>query len=468
MRAPLGTVVWVGDRGKGTGGRRGRPRKRTGIPLDLEDAEAGSSTPPVTSTPVIPTLALSEGMPAMRMILAPGSRVQSSETTRTPLQRPTPAQTLQGARSRPVLRQSQCQGPRLTIHCLRERKRISSWRRSELDRLVESTSVGTAFSMASDHAIHFWWDRWRAFFRLQRGYEFAIYESWRMRAAKTLREMMHEIHNKGAPHGWIREDPWDRLLEFWRQKDFKKLKQTNKRNQASETGGSRHTGGSTTYEATRERMVLELGRTPTQSEVFATTHTRKEDLLWVDRWSEDFNVTTFLAELKRMQTERRVIIDTGGPEPPPIDEDAVWARIAASYKRGRIYGNGVVPSHKYPAFFADLDDDDTAIGRPDLRERVTLLTRELTQQAEAHAQRVTTVVAVYSEKVRSLESTMQAQSKEVSEPLGIPSKPSVTHLLRLTLSEPESLLYIAYRKTPKMGVLHGERERERERERDRD
>ncbi|MED6154700.1 hypothetical protein PIB30_115254 [Stylosanthes scabra] len=76
-----------------------------------------------------------------------------------------------------------------------------------------------------------------------------------MRAAKRLREIMHGIRNKGAPHGWIREDLWARLVEFWQQEDFKKLKQVNKRNQASSTGRSLHTGGSTTYEATRERMV---------------------------------------------------------------------------------------------------------------------------------------------------------------------------------------------------------------------
>ncbi|MED6116751.1 hypothetical protein PIB30_103132, partial [Stylosanthes scabra] len=66
--------------------------------------------------------------------------------------------------------------------------------------------------------------------------------------------IMHGIRNKGAPHGWIREDLWARLVEFWQQEDFKKLKQVNKRNRASSTGGSLHTGGSTTYEATRERM----------------------------------------------------------------------------------------------------------------------------------------------------------------------------------------------------------------------
>ncbi|MED6115512.1 hypothetical protein PIB30_091319 [Stylosanthes scabra] len=55
------------------------------------------------------------------------------------------------------------------------------------------------FSMAPDHVVHFWWDRWR------RGYEFKIYESWRMRASKRLRELKHKIRNKGVPHGWILE-----------------------------------------------------------------------------------------------------------------------------------------------------------------------------------------------------------------------------------------------------------------------
>ncbi|MED6137905.1 hypothetical protein PIB30_069398 [Stylosanthes scabra] len=45
-----------------------------------------------------------------------------------------------------------------------------------------------------------------AFFRLQRGYEFKIYESWWMRACKRLREMMHKIRNMGSPHGWILDD----------------------------------------------------------------------------------------------------------------------------------------------------------------------------------------------------------------------------------------------------------------------
>ncbi|MED6129055.1 hypothetical protein PIB30_103984 [Stylosanthes scabra] len=94
--------------------------------------------------------------------------------------------------------------------------------------------------MASDEMVRFWWDRWRSFFRLQRGYEGRIYSSWRQRAAKRLRDLFHEIRNKGAPHPWIRDDLWDQLVEFWRQEDFKKLKEVNKQNRASSTGGSLH------------------------------------------------------------------------------------------------------------------------------------------------------------------------------------------------------------------------------------
>ncbi|MED6164860.1 hypothetical protein PIB30_094180 [Stylosanthes scabra] len=100
---------------------------------------------------------------------------------------------------------------------------------------------------------------------------------------------------------------------------------------------------------------------------------------------------------------------------PPIDEDALWTRIAGGRKRGRIYGMGVVPSHKYPHLFADPEDEDIASGPPDLREQVTLLNREIAQQAEAHAQSLAAVEAVCAEKVRTLESTVQTQSQEVSE-----------------------------------------------------
>ncbi|MED6149716.1 hypothetical protein PIB30_065212 [Stylosanthes scabra] len=149
--------------------------------------------------------------------------------------------------------------------------------------------------------------------------------------------------------------------------------------------------------------TAELGRTPTHSEVFARTHTRKEDQLWVNKRSADVN-EAFLAELKRLQAERQALMEAGCPEPPPIDKAALWTRFAGGRKRGQIYGMGVVPSHQYPPLFPDDEDADTASGPPDLREKVVLLNREISQQAEANARRVA-----------ALESTVQTQSQEVSE-----------------------------------------------------
>ncbi|MED6108469.1 hypothetical protein PIB30_024197 [Stylosanthes scabra] len=269
------------------------------------------------------------------------------------------------------------------------------------------------FSMAPDHAIHFLWDCWQVFFQLQRGYEHAIYQSWRMRSAKRLREIMHEISNMGAPHGWIWDDLWKRLEEFWRQEDFKKLKQTNKRNRASETGGSlytrdpphtrpRESGWRWSWGDNQHRVRFLRGPTLGRKIKIGSTDART-------------TLVAYKEDLKRLKVECQAIIDAGGPEPPPIDEDALWAKYAGGRKKDRIYGKGVVPSHKYPRLFADTNDDDTATGPLDVREQVVLLNRELSQQAEAHAHKVAAVEAACSEKVRNLQSTVQAQSQEVSD-----------------------------------------------------
>ncbi|MED6152631.1 hypothetical protein PIB30_093807 [Stylosanthes scabra] len=60
---------------------------------------------------------------------------------------------------------------------------------------------------------------------------------------------------------------------------------------------------------------------------------------------------------------------------------------------------GVVPSHKYPHLFADPEDDNTSSGPPDLREQVTLLNSEISQQAEAHAQSLAAVEAICAKKL---------------------------------------------------------------------
>ncbi|MED6209870.1 hypothetical protein PIB30_058848 [Stylosanthes scabra] len=220
----------------------------TGVPLDLGEAEVETSTPSTTSTPVVPTPSLAEGLPAMRMIPTPGSRVQSSETSDAGTQTTTPysdhySYHYRGRQASPPEPDPMPWPP--VDNPLPEGKEEDVALEEELARQAGRVYLRwddgnwwfvPQFSMAPDHAVRFWWHRWRAFFRLQRGYEHRIYESWRMRAAKRLREIMHGIRNKGAPHPWIRQDLWDRLVEFWRQEDFKKLKQVNKRNRASSTG----------------------------------------------------------------------------------------------------------------------------------------------------------------------------------------------------------------------------------------
>ncbi|MED6187687.1 hypothetical protein PIB30_078790 [Stylosanthes scabra] len=102
----------------------------------------------------------------------------------------------------------------------------------------------------------------------------------------------------------------------------------------------------------------------------------KEDQLWVDKRSADVN-EAFLAKLKRLQAERQALMEAGCPEPPPIDEAALWTRFAGGRKRGWIYG--MRDSHQHPPL-------------------------EISQQVEANARRVA-----------ALESTRQTQSQEVSD-----------------------------------------------------
>ncbi|MED6114142.1 hypothetical protein PIB30_077451 [Stylosanthes scabra] len=218
-----------------------------GVPLDLGEAEAETSTPATTSTPVVPTPSLAEGLPAMRMIPTPGSRVQSSETSGAHTQTTTPTETTTHTTTEddeppppepdpmpwpPVdnpLPEGEEDDVALEEELARQVGRV--YLRWDGGNCWNKVRKGTTkiswvfenyyrwfvpqFCMAPDHAVRFWWDRWRAFFRLQRGYEHRIYESWRMRASKRLHEIMHGIRNKGGPHGWIREDLWARLVEFW-------------------------------------------------------------------------------------------------------------------------------------------------------------------------------------------------------------------------------------------------------------
>ncbi|MED6140149.1 hypothetical protein PIB30_090342 [Stylosanthes scabra] len=79
--------------------------------------------------------------------------------------------------------------------------------------------------LSSDHAIQFFVGPVERILLHFNGYEVKVYESWRQRAAKRLWELFHEIRKKELPHGWISEDIFERLVEFWWQENFKKLQQ---------------------------------------------------------------------------------------------------------------------------------------------------------------------------------------------------------------------------------------------------
>ncbi|MED6210699.1 hypothetical protein PIB30_066599 [Stylosanthes scabra] len=131
-------------------------------------------------------------------------------------------------------------------------------------------------------------------------------------------------------------------------------------------------------------MATELGHVLSQSEVFLQTHTRKKDRgQFVDERSEQ-QIEQHKADIKRVEDERAVGIAAGEPAGPPIDEDEVWDRIAGGRKRGRVYGKVKVPKRPAP-WLVDPEDASTCSG-PDAREHITLLNREIQQQAEAYKQ----------------------------------------------------------------------------------
>ncbi|MED6174366.1 hypothetical protein PIB30_068358 [Stylosanthes scabra] len=106
----------------------------------------------------------------------------------------------------------------------------------------------------------------------------------------------------------------------------------------------------------------------------------------VDKRSHDCK-EAFEAKKNRLEAKRQAIIDAGGPEPPPIDEEAIWLQIAGGRKKARIYGKGVVPTYSVLLIIGDVDDADTASGTPDVREQ----------------------------KVRTLETALESQTQEVSQ-----------------------------------------------------
>jgi len=60
---------------------------------------------------------------------------------------------------------------------------------------------------------------------------------------KRLTDMLTKVRNKGKRPSWMGQDAYDRLLDYWKGDNFKKLSSQNKTNRGSIKGGALHTIG---------------------------------------------------------------------------------------------------------------------------------------------------------------------------------------------------------------------------------
>ncbi|MED6206342.1 hypothetical protein PIB30_025887 [Stylosanthes scabra] len=265
-----------GGRGRGAATRgRGRPRKNTGIPLNLDPKpHPATSTPTTTMTiathtttpPIVATSGPSAGLPHMSSETGGPGPVQQSphvpetQTSSQPL--PTPDTDVADEDAEAVASAIADTRPLLIWDG-------HDWNHGDHQRVQGALQVKR--------------------FRFPRGDEANMRKAWESKVAKRHRGLMHNIQEKGAPHDWIPDDIFARYEAFWRSPEYQAMRRANKTNRASSTGGSLHTGGSITYPATAKKMAIELGRPPTQSEVFVRTHTKKKDQgQYVDARFEQF------------------------------------------------------------------------------------------------------------------------------------------------------------------------------------
>nr|XP_016447113.1 PREDICTED: uncharacterized protein LOC107772142 [Nicotiana tabacum] len=116
--------------------------------------------------------------------------------------------------------------------------------------------------------------------------------------------------------GWISEDIWTKLTEYWTSVEFKKKSELAKAARLSDKDGSLHTGGSISMGAHRRRLEKSLKRPATQDEVFEYTHMKKLKNGTKTTWIEP-----------RADTTYENFMD-------------LWIKAAGGVHKGRVYGLG--------------------------------------------------------------------------------------------------------------------------------
>ncbi|XP_016182254.1 uncharacterized protein LOC107624280 isoform X2 [Arachis ipaensis] len=217
--------------------------------------------------------------------------------------------------------------------------------------------------------------------------------------------MLHAIRKKGAHPYWIPPKVLGELMRRWDTDAYRQLQARNTAARKSTRGTSLHTTGGTTFPEARLRLNHSLGRPSRMDEFFEHTHTRKEDRTqWVDKHSR---------KTKRMfqaEQERQATIEAGVTDPPPVSEESIWIETVGGKRRGRVYGMGEVRDSSIVRPRVDGPTTTTSIDVLDLRERITILNREV----EQHAAKYRELEDRYQREKREWQQTVESLREDLN------------------------------------------------------
>ncbi|XP_038698033.1 uncharacterized protein LOC119995592 [Tripterygium wilfordii] len=132
------------------------------------------------------------------------------------------------------------------------------------------------------------------------------------------------------------------LEKLWAEPDYVRKREKAKINRASETDGCTNTGGSISHSEHKKRLEKELGRPPTNAELFRHCHIKKATKEFVER-----RTTTTYNDNNKLKEAHSSQASTSEESPlEPQDDDSIFME-ATKYvnKKGRIYGLGSKASH---------------------------------------------------------------------------------------------------------------------------
>ncbi|XP_070047794.1 uncharacterized protein [Nicotiana tomentosiformis] len=181
---------------------------------------------------------------------------------------------------------------------------------------------------------------------------------------------MFAAWNAGKIPGWLREDVWDKLLEKWNTKEWKKKCEQAKANRASSKGGSLHTGCSISFAAHKLRLEKERGRDMRQAEVFEETHKKKKkDVMF--SFEKDYH--------KRVEEWQQT--QPSSTQPTPDDMASLWTEAASGVNKGRVYGLEVRQPTVHPnPLLANSSSSQNQEQMEDMRKQIRDLKQQLDSQ----------------------------------------------------------------------------------------